>query len=234
MADEDGGKALYVPNECLTYIDHYRNNSSQDNLKKTVLNLFTRDEILLAKDVLWANVSGLGDKKVRRDSSARLHQYMDLLDILGAFKKINDNNVDSPTFVAFRLDRLPRHGLEEIKKFSLVERILTMERELAAVKIDVGHVKANTATSQVSTYANVTATQLPAVTKRNGQVVKQPMMSHCQLQIVRSAPEPSAQQRPQQQRKPSVAADEYGTVRNRRNRRQERVTVVGTKKSEQF
>ena len=159
---------------------------------------------------------------------------MDLLDILGAFKKINDNNVDSPTFVAFRLDRLPRHGLEEINKFSLVERILTMERELAAVKIDVGHVKANTATSQVSTYANVTATQLPAVTKRNGQVVKQPMMSHCQLQIVRSASEPSAQQRPQQQRKPSVAADEYGTVRNRRNRRQERVTVVGTKKSEQF
>ena len=52
MADEDGGKALYVPNECLTYIDHYRNNSSQDNLKKTVLNFFTRDEILLAKDML--------------------------------------------------------------------------------------------------------------------------------------------------------------------------------------
>ena len=59
MANEDGGKALYVPNECLTYIDHYRNNSSQDNLKKTVLNFFTGDEILLAKDVLWANVRAI-------------------------------------------------------------------------------------------------------------------------------------------------------------------------------
>ena len=59
-------------------------------------------------------------------------------------------------------------------------------------------------------------------------------MSHCQFQTVRGAPGPSAQQRPQQQRKPSVAADKYITVRNRCNRRQERVTVVGTKKSEQF
>ena len=234
MANKDGGKALYVPNECLTYIYHYRNNYNQNNLKKTVLNFFTGDEILLAKDVLWAKVSGLGDKKVCRDSSARLHQGMDLLDILGAFKKIDDNNIDSPTFVVFHLDHLPRHGPEEINVFSLAERISTMERELAAVKIDVGHVKANTATSKISTYATFTATQPLAVTKRNGQVVKQPMMSHCQLQTVRSAPGPSAQQRPQQQRKPSVAANEYVTVRNRRNRRQERITMVGTKKSEQF
>ena len=139
----------------------------------------------------------MGDKKVRRDSSARLHQDMDLLDILGAFKKIDDNNIDSPTFVAFHLDHLPRHGPEEINVFSLAERISTMEHELAAVKIDVRHVKANTATSQVSTYATVTATQPPAVTKGNGQVVKQPMMSLCQLQTIQGAPRPSAQRRPQ-------------------------------------
>ena len=157
---------MYVPNECLTYIDHYRNNSSQDNLKKTVFNFFTGDEILLAKDVLWANVSGLGDKKVRRDSSSHLHQEIDLLDILDAFKKIDDNNIDSPTFVAFRLDRLPRHGTEEINVFSLAERISNKKRVLTAVKIDVGHVKANTVTSQVSTFATITATQPPAVTKR--------------------------------------------------------------------
>ena len=125
MADEDGGKALYVPNKCLAYIDHYRNNSSQDNLKKTVVNFSTGDEILLAKEVLWVNVIGLGDKKVRRDSSARFNQDMDLLDILGEFKKIDDNNIDSPTFIAFRLDRLPRHGPEEINVFSLAERIST-------------------------------------------------------------------------------------------------------------
>ena len=143
--------------------------------------------------MLWANINGLGDKKVRRESSAHLYQDMDLLDILGAFKKIDDNNIDSHTFVAFRLDRLLCHGPEEINVFSLAERISTMERELAAVKIDVGHVKVITATSQVSTDATVTATKPPAVTKGNGQVVKQPMMSHCQLQTVQGAPGPSAQ-----------------------------------------
>ncbi len=233
MADASDKAARYVPNECLAYIDYYRNNSSLDNLKKVVINLFTADEISVAKDVLWASVTGLGDKRNRRDSNARLHQDADLQDLYTAFKKVDELQLEAPIFVAQRLERLPRHGPEEINVFSLADRIATIERELATVKIDVNQVK-STSTPAQSSYASAAATSPATIPKSAGRF--EVPIHHPAAPARGEAPPPARlqqQQRQQQQQRPMSANDAFNpVVHNRRNRRQERVTVVGTKQND--
>jgi len=68
-------------------------------------------------------------------------QDADVTDILNACKKIDESSYLMPTFVPLKLDRLPRYDPEEINVFSLIDRLAVVEKELAIVKNDVGHVK---------------------------------------------------------------------------------------------
>lgn len=65
-----------------------------------------------------ALISYVGRKKTkRRDSEARLKHDAEVDDILAAFKKIDESNTRIPTFVAVKLDRLPRYEPEELNFF---------------------------------------------------------------------------------------------------------------------
>jgi hypothetical protein len=213
--------------------EFHRDSSNQDNLKKVVINFFTADEILTAKDVLWANVNGLGDKRMRRDSNIRMHQDADLSDILAAFKKIDEDKLDTPLFVARRLDRLPRHGPEETNVFSLADRIATMERELAAVKVDVNRVKAG---SQINSFATVAA--IPAASNPHCWPVYTACTScsspaAATTETAGTAAESAAATAAAKQDQQRANNDDgFIPARNRRDRRRKRVTVVGTKASE--
>lgn len=90
MTDSNGQRS--VADECLCYIDFYRDSNNQDNPKKVISNVFTADEILAVKDVLWVKVNGLGDEKVHQDLNFCMHQYAYLSDILAAFKKTDEVN----------------------------------------------------------------------------------------------------------------------------------------------
>ena len=106
-------------------------------MTKTILNFQISNEIVQAKNVLWAIYIGLGNKKACRNSQARSHHAvgLDLIDMLDAFKKIDGNKLGVP-FVAVRMDRLPRNGPEEINVFSLVDRLSAVERELNTIRTE--------------------------------------------------------------------------------------------------
>lgn len=94
------------------------------------------------------------------------------MDILAAFKKIDEDRpkLDTPLFVARRLDRLPRHGPEEISVSSLGDIITKMEYGLAAIRVDVNRVKDS---SQINSFATVAAI-LPASSPVTDQSTQPP------------------------------------------------------------
>ena len=69
-------------------------------------------------------------KRVRRDSNVSMHQDADLSDIFTAFKTIDELKLMAPSFVARHLDRLPRHGPEEIIFFRWLTGFLLLNVNL--------------------------------------------------------------------------------------------------------
>lgn len=216
----------YVVNECLSYVQFYRDSSANDNLKNVVVNFFVGDEIALAKGVLWANCKELGDKPVRRDSSTRTQISADTTDILDAFKKIDENNIKIPTFVAVTLNRLPRHGPEEINIFSLADRLSIVEREMTAMKKDVN----DKITAHQNTLYSSAAAHMPP---------SRPLSAPGHQAPTHSTHHPKGAQLPASKLPPQpvhggTSADRDGFVTINRRQRKPRTVVVGTKKSDVF
>ena len=210
MADAINQPAIFIPNECFAYIDYYRNKATADNLKKSAINFYIGDERLLAKYVLWDN-------------------------IFTAFKRIDELKLNAPSLVTRHLDRLPRHGPEEINVFSLANRISTIKRELAVVNIDVGHIKTKPVLPQPPMYASAAATNVPINTNDRSQAIYQrpatngPQQSAQVMVTLISYADLNMQYRPA-----SMNPESFAIVHNRRFCRQERVNIVGNKQSDRF
>ena len=127
MADSGVQFPNFFANECLSYIQFYLNNSSY-NLKKFVENFFVGHEITAAKNLLWMNCNSLGDKPVKRDSSMRIQSSADVINIIEAFKKIEENNFKIPIYVTVKLDRIPRHVPKDINMQSLITPVMILLR----------------------------------------------------------------------------------------------------------
>ena len=61
----------------------------------------------MAKNLLWSNCSWLSDNPGGRDSTMRAQSSADIIDILQAFRRIEENNVTLPIHVAVKLDCIP-------------------------------------------------------------------------------------------------------------------------------
>ena len=118
--------SVFVVNELLTYVKHYRNASNIPFLKKVVLNFFSASEISQAKSILLSKFSCLEETAFvtgRRGSSSRSKQEAELDDICGAIDFIDNKNlVQGICFVAINMDRIPKYGPEELNICAVVDR----------------------------------------------------------------------------------------------------------------
>jgi hypothetical protein len=86
---------------------HYEPELKQ-RLYEQLLDFYTAGEISLAKDSLWSACSNLGEKQRRATSATRSAKEANLLDILDAIQRINDDDAcDIPVFSAVNLGRIP-------------------------------------------------------------------------------------------------------------------------------
>ena len=119
---------IIVSNELLAYVQHYADSSSFDSLKKLLLEYYNPDEIKNAKQVLWKSCNHLLppiEKRVK--SSSRSAHEAEVYDILNAFKKLDGEESSYPTFASVDLNRLPKHGPEELDMVDMLERIQALE-----------------------------------------------------------------------------------------------------------
>ena len=115
-------------NELLTYIIHYRNNSTINNIKKVIINFYNCEEILLAKKLLWELCKDRLDLIiVRKSTEQRSSSEANLSDIVDALQKLDNEEAVIPNFVAVNLDRLPDKKPEELNIISVGNKISQLE-----------------------------------------------------------------------------------------------------------
>ena len=83
----------------LSYASSAVQNSAIENIKSAILEHFSLQEISNAKDILWekCDVTIIGDKLKRRDSSVRSEKEANVHDLMVALTKL-DNSDLLPTF----------------------------------------------------------------------------------------------------------------------------------------
>ena len=109
----------------LSYIIFTMQSATIDNIKKTVLSHFPAEAILEAKHALWNNceLTVIGEKSNRQDSSKRSEKEAHVNDILCALQKLDKYN-KVPFFVVdtLSLGMLPKAHPEELNSLSFIER----------------------------------------------------------------------------------------------------------------
>ena len=114
-------------NELLAYISHYINNSTVVNIKKIVIDFYSNDEIIIAKQLLWQLCSDdLVNYKERRSTEKRTNVEANVEDIIDAFKEM-DVLGKLPQFAAVNIDRLPNKCPEELNMISILSRLKSLE-----------------------------------------------------------------------------------------------------------
>ena len=117
-------------NELLTYVCHYIDNSTINNVKKVIEFFYSEDEILVAKQLLWDVASeNLEPIVVRKTSNKRTCAAASIDDIFDAVTKLDSEN-KLPRFVASDLARLPDRQPEELNLMYIIERVATIENKI--------------------------------------------------------------------------------------------------------
>ena len=225
----------FVVNELLSYVQFYRNRFPSDNIKKVLLNFYISDEISQAKDVLW-NFCGahLGDKVGRRATQSRSQQDAEVTDILNAFKKLDEGNIDFLPFVPLKLDRIPRYDPEETYIFSLITRVAVIEQTLSLVTNDIAVAKneiqaLKSHQSPISTcsnipYSNIVALPPIAPSSKVSKVSQTTVDTH-------SSKRPMMPTHTVATNIERDTDDGYQVVHHKRRRKS---PIIGTKKHDQF
>ena len=106
-----------LPQPLLVYIVFSLQSGTQENIKNEVLNRFTGDEIIEAKDALWSycGTEFIGYIKYRKNSTSCLESEANVKDIFVALNKL-DKAGKSPTVVidVLSLGKIPRSHPEEL------------------------------------------------------------------------------------------------------------------------
>jgi hypothetical protein len=134
----------------LVYVNHYRDNSSVEKLRSTVLNFYSAAEITDAKKKLinvfnQALPSDCPFRTERRKSSARAAQEAEVNDIIGIFDIIDRQHKKLFTSVKFAvraIDRIPKYGPEETNIATMVDKQITLEAVVSDLASQIDSVRA--------------------------------------------------------------------------------------------
>lgn len=130
-SDSQVQRKTIIVNELLSYACFYRDKSTFDSLKRTVLNFFSVSEITQAKKCITHEFQQLiGSSPCmapfmadRRNSSTRLAHEAEIEDILGLLEVLdNQTALQEHLFVAHNLGNIPKFGPEEINIAAVVDR----------------------------------------------------------------------------------------------------------------
>ena len=140
----------------------HRDNSSIKAIQDVLVNFYHADEIIVAKEVLWAYCgSHLGKYLHHKKSPNREAHVAHAEDIIKSILKMDQEGIKTPTFTAADLGPLPKFGPEELDLTSVVRRLNELEQNMARIDSNVAK-QADTVASlldaqcQTSGYAAVT------------------------------------------------------------------------------
>ena len=109
---------------------------TSDKIKVVVISHFVLDDIIAAKDMLWANADNdiIGDRKRRRDGSNTSEKEAHAQDIIAALYQL-DGAGKTPDIVisALELGAIPRSHPEELNDISMADRLNKMEERLSSL-----------------------------------------------------------------------------------------------------
>ena len=119
-------------NELLSYVNVYRNCSSEEALTKVVLNYFSNQNIAESKRLLvqeFNSVTGVTQWLTdRRNSSVRPAHEAELDDIVGMLDAVDTMHaLQGYLFVAANLQAMPKYGPEEINLAVVADRQVKMD-----------------------------------------------------------------------------------------------------------
>ena len=117
----------------LAYISFAIDKGTCAKVQNATVGLFSIDEIVDAKNELWA-VSGnhLHEKQNRKTLSLRTEKEAHAEDIIEALKKLNEENHMPRILIdAKDLDKIPRSHPEELNDVSLADRLNQLEQKMS-------------------------------------------------------------------------------------------------------
>jgi hypothetical protein len=110
----------------LSYIKHYRDNSTVEKLHKTVVGFYSATEITESKKKLIMAFNSMLPSDCpfrveRRKSSVRSALDAEVEDVTGIFDILDRGKVfDGITFAAVAIDRIPKYASEETNVATLI------------------------------------------------------------------------------------------------------------------
>ena len=125
-----------VQSELLTYVVHYNQRNSAEKINNTVLAIYTAEEIVTAKTIIWhAYVICLPPERSRVTTDKRSANEANLTDIIGAVSDLDaKGKVLSGRCCAMKLDRLPKYAPEETNVMAMMDRMRVVELQLNEVQ----------------------------------------------------------------------------------------------------
>lgn len=120
----------------LAYIVFAMHSGTNDNVRNAVLGHFTMEQIIEAKDELWANGDSnvIGDKLRRKDSSVRSEKDAHVQDIINVLSKMDKvNKLPMIAVYAHDLHLIPRSHPEELNNVSLIDRLNRLEARITSL-----------------------------------------------------------------------------------------------------
>ena len=140
-----------VFSELLAFVNHYRDNSSVEKLRSTVLNFYSAAEITDAKKKLinvfnQALPSDCPFRTERRKSSARAAQEAEVEDIIGIFEIFDRQHkklLANVKFAVPAIDRIPKYGSEETNIATMVDKQIHLETVVSDLAFNIDSVRAS-------------------------------------------------------------------------------------------
>ena len=115
-------------NGCLAFTIHHFDRSAGDHLEKCLNNFYNNEAIVTAKRALWEECSShLGTIPTRQDSVNRTAKYANILDIVEAIKKL-DQDGKLPEVYVKDLDTIPDRQPEELNYYWLIQRVAKLDQ----------------------------------------------------------------------------------------------------------
>ena len=134
-----------IINSLLGYAIYCNNSSGMDNVKQTMLDFYTEEEITGAKRSLWMDCGQDLKKKyqIRRSTDSRIAAVADINDIMEAIVYL-DANGKLPDVVVRDIGRLPDRQPEELNMLYVAKKVADIDKStkiheevLTSLKMDV-------------------------------------------------------------------------------------------------
>ena len=132
-------KELVIVNELVCYATFYRKNHARKSIEDIIIQYFSTDEILIAKDVIFKEFSANLEKPVNRRKEIDSKNIGDIMDGLDKLDAAGINVIAT----AKNLSRLPRCSPGDIIEVSILERLSLLEAKMSNVVKVVSDVKAD-------------------------------------------------------------------------------------------